>query len=301
MNERIKELITSLPQPVLDEIEMVSEQKIDLNLAQIVLKEQIDLLREEKREEEAHKLEMAQQKLEALAVKTQQSDQKQVTDEDIAHISEGLAILSRESALDVDREELAKLKGELISLTSPQMKKTEADSMKEEYFRDVLPMMRLAARYGLRTEAQVETLLKRRAELGLEDKEPEEDVKEHVEKLRSRVNTMLSSLEHRISDVEGKVGNKLNLLDQNKDGLITTQELEDALRASFKDTFTNEQIHQIKNKLDKDNDGRIDVAYMQKLATGDLGIKTEIKHMIEELEKEKQMLQQTKKVSDPSK
>nr|BAK02432.1 predicted protein [Hordeum vulgare subsp. vulgare] len=74
--------------------------------------------------------------------------------------------------------------------------------------------------------------------------------------LRDRLSVMVTKLEEEVETVENAVGMKLNVLDKDKDGVISVDELADALNL-MRDKLSPEKVNEIISKVDRDHDGKI--------------------------------------------
>merc|ERR1712232_529998 len=101
-----------------------------------------------------------------------------------------------------------------------------------------------------------------------EEEEQEEDESEEVDtkleksisRLKSRVESMVGKIEHQLTDVEKKIGDKLHLLDKDADGVISKEEMTVCLRSVLKRNLTQEEAMAIVDDMDENEDGEITVA-----------------------------------------
>ena len=84
--------------------------------------------------------------------------------------------------------------------------------------------------------------------------------------LIERVDAMLQKLEKEIDDVDARIGNRWQLLDSDRDGKVTPDEV--AAAANYlKDTIGKEGVQELISNLSKDKDGKILVEDIVKLAS----------------------------------
>lgn len=76
-----------------------------------------------------------------------------------------------------------------------------------------------------------------------------------VQRLQSKIDSMVSKIEMQLSDVEAKIGSKLHLLDKDMDGIMSKEELADALTRVLKRKLTDEEAIALADKIDEDADG----------------------------------------------
>lgn len=81
-----------------------------------------------------------------------------------------------------------------------------------------------------------------------------------------QVDAMLQKLEKEIDDVDARIGNRWQLLDSDRDGKVTPDEV--AAAANYlKDTIGKEGVQELISNLSKDKDGKILVEDIVKLAS----------------------------------
>jgi len=90
-----------------------------------------------------------------------------------------------------------------------------------------------------------------------EEAEPEEDVV--VARLKKRIETMVDKIEGQLSTVEIQIGDKLHLLDQDNDGILTQEEIVQCLQQVLKRPMTNEEANELAIEMDADGDGVLTV------------------------------------------
>ena len=80
-----------------------------------------------------------------------------------------------------------------------------------------------------------------------------------LERMRLKVASMLDKLEVDIEKVESTIGDKLHMLDKDKDGVLTTAELSEVISHVLKRHTSEEEAQKIANTMDKDADGILTV------------------------------------------
>jgi len=67
--------------------------------------------------------------------------------------------------------------------------------------------------------------------------------------LARKVHGMIENLEKRIEDIDQQIGDKLNLLDRDGDGKISTSELREAIISHFKDFKSEEEVNFVVKRI----------------------------------------------------
>jgi len=81
-----------------------------------------------------------------------------------------------------------------------------------------------------------------------------------------QVDAMLRKLEKEIDDVDARIGNRWQLLDRDRDGKVTPEEV--AAAANYlKDTIGTDGVQELISNLPKDKEGNILVEDIVKLAS----------------------------------
>lgn len=143
----------------------------------------------------------------------------------------------------LSEEELVDIAGKLSSLASSSYVEQEKEMIQK-----------LKSKLEDKPSTQVEIAVGRIIEKITEQEEDEPTVKG----LKTRLESMVSELESEVSKVELEVGDKYRLLDLDRDGTITVEELSGVVRI-LKDKYSEEEIQQIIESLDRDKDGKISV------------------------------------------
>ncbi|CAI5714716.1 unnamed protein product [Hyaloperonospora brassicae] len=76
-------------------------------------------------------------------------------------------------------------------------------------------------------------------------------------RMMKKLETMLSSLEVEIEEVDRHVGDRLNILDRDSDGVLSAEELRDAVMTILRKANTQEDVEWVISQIDEDNDGKI--------------------------------------------
>ncbi|KAG7402085.1 hypothetical protein PHYBOEH_007299 [Phytophthora boehmeriae] len=76
-------------------------------------------------------------------------------------------------------------------------------------------------------------------------------------RMMKKLESMLSNLEVEIEEVDRHVGDRLNILDRDSDGVLTAEELRDAVMTILRKANTQEDVEWVISHIDEDNDGKI--------------------------------------------
>lgn len=87
-----------------------------------------------------------------------------------------------------------------------------------------------------------------------------------IERLKSRVESMVGKIETQLSDVEVKIGNKFHLLDKDGDGVLTMEEMAQVLQTVLKRELTAEEATAIATDIDQNKDGVFSIAELAQWA-----------------------------------
>mmetsp|Transcript_20782 Transcript_20782/g.34250 ORF Transcript_20782/g.34250 Transcript_20782/m.34250 type:complete len:934 (-) Transcript_20782:1999-4800(-) len=104
-----------------------------------------------------------------------------------------------------------------------------------------------------------------------EDSRDEQDVgdvklQKAIDRLKSRVESMVGKIETQLTDVEVKIGNKFHLLDQDGDGVLTMEELAHVLQTVLKRQLTTDEAMAIAADIDTDKDGLFNITELAEWA-----------------------------------
>ncbi|KAJ8542646.1 hypothetical protein ON010_g12165 [Phytophthora cinnamomi] len=76
-------------------------------------------------------------------------------------------------------------------------------------------------------------------------------------RMMKKLESMLSNLEVQIEEVDRHVGDRLNILDRDSDGVLSAEELRDAVMTILRKANTQEDVEWVISLIDEDNDGKI--------------------------------------------
>eukprot|EP01138_Halocafeteria_seosinensis_P016465 gb/GECG01016796.1/.p1 GENE.gb/GECG01016796.1/~~gb/GECG01016796.1/.p1 ORF type:complete len:824 (+),score=150.64 gb/GECG01016796.1/:1-2472(+) len=76
-------------------------------------------------------------------------------------------------------------------------------------------------------------------------------------RVKKSLDRMLSVLEEDLANVDTSIGDKLHVLDKDKDGVLTAEELHDAIKSILRNNDTDEAAAEVVKMLDTDKDGFI--------------------------------------------
>ncbi|CAL5068669.1 unnamed protein product [Urochloa decumbens] len=257
--EAVVATLSSLPDEVVDTVgtvlpseDSISERKRKLEFLEM----QEELIREEEKRQEKEdkaKLEKPKPTEEDLALKEMteptareeeelKKAKKHDKKEQLCNISQALAVLASASSVTKEREEFLSLVNKEIELYNNMLAKEGTDG--EEEARRAYRAARKESDHAAEAAAGGKV----------------------SSALIDRVDAMLQKLEKEIDDVDARIGNRWQLLDTDRDGKVTPEEV--AAAANYlKDTTGTEGVQELIDNLSKDNEGNILVEDIVKLAS----------------------------------
>lgn len=163
--------------------------------------------------------------------------------EDLARIK---SAMSEKEVVDEPRKEADSKDEKDIKLSPSEV--TNKASMEKSMFDDALvsatieTMERVAAE-----EANKSTLFSSQTQMvlpheGTEDEHEDDPV---VARLKKRLESMVDKIELQLSHVEGKIGDKLHILDKDADGVLTREEMAECLHLVLKREITFDEAMEI--------------------------------------------------------
>jgi len=81
-----------------------------------------------------------------------------------------------------------------------------------------------------------------------------------IDRLKSRVESMVGKIETQLTETETKIGNKFHLLDTDNDGILTMEEMAQVLQTVLKTRLTLEEAMAIAADMDQNKDGVFSIA-----------------------------------------
>ncbi|KAG2567152.1 mitochondrial proton/calcium exchanger protein-like [Panicum virgatum] len=257
--EAVVATLSSLPDEVVDTVgtvlpseDPVSERKRKLEFLEM----QEELIKEEeKRQEKEEKAKLEEPKaieadlalkemIEPTAREEEEVKKAKTHDkkEQLCNISQALAVLASSSSVTKERQEFLSLVNKEIELYNNMLAKVGTDG--EEEARRAYRVAREESNHA--------------AEAAVGEKVSSA--------LIDRVDAMLRKLEKEIDDVDARIGNRWQLLDRDRDGKVTPEEV--AAAANYlKDTIGTEGVQELISNLSKDKEGNILVEDIVKLAS----------------------------------
>ncbi|KAG0485109.1 hypothetical protein HPP92_009188 [Vanilla planifolia] len=255
--EAVVATLSSLPDEVVDTVgtalpseDSVSERRRKLEFLEM----QEELIKEEEKvqkKEEKAKIEESGTSDEDLALKemteptTRQALARAKTldkKEQLCNISRALAVLASASSVSRERQEFLWLVNKEIELYNTMLEKEGREGEEEA------KKAYIAARE--RTDHAAEMAAGDKVSAALVD----------------RVDAMLQKLEKEIDDVDAKIGDRWKLLDRDRDGIVTPEEVA-AAAMYLKDTLDKDGVQELITNLSKDKDGKILVEDIIKLGS----------------------------------
>mmetsp|Transcript_36309 Transcript_36309/g.53181 ORF Transcript_36309/g.53181 Transcript_36309/m.53181 type:complete len:1051 (-) Transcript_36309:507-3659(-) len=183
----------------------------------------------------------AAEKETVAATATVDKDQSEVKEEIVAG-HEDLVAAKTIAEMDAEAEKEA---------TSTTAFSTEGE-IKQQTMED-------AASATVDTTATLDSAEEKIAEEEADKGSGDEKLDKAINRLKSRVQSMVVKIESQLEDVESKIGDKLHLLDKDMDGVVTVEEVAASLRTILKRDLTEEQARAIAADMDQNEDGVLTV------------------------------------------
>eukprot|EP00554_Chaetoceros_debilis_P006561 CAMPEP_0194073736 /NCGR_PEP_ID=MMETSP0149-20130528/1033_1 /TAXON_ID=122233 /ORGANISM="Chaetoceros debilis, Strain MM31A-1" /LENGTH=917 /DNA_ID=CAMNT_0038753779 /DNA_START=273 /DNA_END=3026 /DNA_ORIENTATION=+ len=89
----------------------------------------------------------------------------------------------------------------------------------------------------------------------IEDDTREDRLDVAVTRLKSKVESMVGKIEIKMSDIEAKIGDKMHMLDKDKDGILSQEEMALTLQSVLKRPLTFDEAMAIAADMDENEDG----------------------------------------------
>lgn len=245
--EAVQATLSSLPDEVVDTVgvtalpseDAISERRRKLEYLE--MQEEMIQEEEEREEEELARMKQSEASQEDIALKemaiptAREAQQQEARDsaldkqDQLCKLSRALAVLASASSVSREREEFLSLVNKEIEFYNSMVDKEGADGHE-----DAIKASYRAAR----------------------DESEEAESDNISSALIDRVDSMLQDLEKEIDDVDAKIGDRWQLLDRDRDGKVTPEEVA-AAAAYLKDTLGKEGLQDLISNLSKDRDGKI--------------------------------------------
>ncbi len=78
-----------------------------------------------------------------------------------------------------------------------------------------------------------------------------------TDRMRKKLDAMITNIEMELEKVDKSIGSRLNVLDQDNDGIITDAELKAAVRDYLRAHNTETDVDWVVQQIDQDKDGKI--------------------------------------------
>jgi LETM1 and EF-hand domain-containing protein 1 len=291
--ELLKDTIASLPEELIGEVQLKVEKHVTPDVKLEILQRQNEIMNAEREEKEKKakeeqkvmvqpsdskkEEEKIKEKLKGISEAVQILSAPSAVEKERAELLELKAErekLEKEKKGQEEREKVEKQEKEKVELAQKeQIKIQEAQekedrAMREEQLKANVNVIAEdeAAKIAEQNKALQEKAKKEQEERAKKEqeaklkKEQEEKAEKKEEakeaKLEALLDKIISKLEKEVDKVEKTVGTKLHVIDTDKDGVISTNELQQAA-GLLKEKLSEEDIKTIITKIDLDHDGRI--------------------------------------------
>ncbi|KAL1189561.1 hypothetical protein V5N11_029919 [Cardamine amara subsp. amara] len=271
--DAVRATLSSLPDEVVDTVGITSLPSEDpvserrRKLEYLEMQEELIKEEEEKEEEELTRIKDVKggeedKALKEMTIPTASEAQEQARarvleqQDDLCELSRALGILASASSVCREREEFLRLVKKEMEFYNTMVERDDVDGEK----------------------AAVKAYKAAREDTDQADEVAEAD--EVSSALMEKVDGLIQNLEKEIDDVDIKIGKGWQILDRDRDGKVTPDEVA-AAAMYLKDTIAKKGLQQLISSLSKDKEGRIMVEDIVRL--GRLGSKPE-EHTTEEEE-----------------
>ncbi|CAL9245726.1 unnamed protein product [Arabidopsis halleri] len=263
--DAVRATLSSLPDEVVDTVGITSLPSEDpvserrRKLEYLEMQEELIKEEEEKEEEEVTRIKDVKggeedKALQEMTIPTASEAQEQARarvleqQDDLCKLSRALGVLASASSVCREREEFLRLVKKEMEFYNTMVERDDVDGEK----------------------AAMKAYKAAREDIDQADEVEEAD--EVSSALMEKVDGLIQNLEKEIDDVDIKIGKGWQLLDRDRDGKVTPDEVA-AAAMYLKDTLAKEGLQQLISSLSKDKEGRIMVEDIVRL--GRLGSKPE--------------------------
>jgi LETM1 and EF-hand domain-containing protein 1 len=263
--DAVRATLSSLPDEVVDTVGITSLPSEDpvserrRKLEYLEMQEELIKEEEEKEEEELTRIKDVKggdedKALQEMTIPTASEAQEQARarvleqQDDLCKLSRALGVLASASSVCREREEFLRLVKKEVEFYNTMVEREDVDGEK----------------------AAMKAYKAARVDIDQADEVAEAD--EVSSALMEKVDGLIQNLEKEIDDVDIKIGKGWQLLDRDRDGKVTPDEVA-AAAMYLKDTLANDGLQQLISSLSKDKEGRIMVEDIVRL--GRLGSKPE--------------------------
>ena len=199
----------------------------------------------------------------SIEYELKEDDQTELSTEEIDAISQ---LASADPVLR-EREELKRIKDKMQGETVMDTDKHTllSDKSQEETviaFKEIDDASEVEAKEILLVDTESKQTIESH------DNEPIGDKKlqKAIDRLKSKVESMVGKIEAQLSHVEVKIGSKFHLLDKDGDGVLTMEEMAQVLQTVLKRELTAEEAVAIAEDMDHNKDGVFSIAELAQWA-----------------------------------
>eukprot|EP00457_Paulinella_chromatophora_P001525 gb/GEZN01001527.1/.p1 GENE.gb/GEZN01001527.1/~~gb/GEZN01001527.1/.p1 ORF type:complete len:791 (-),score=154.83 gb/GEZN01001527.1/:492-2864(-) len=258
LEKSLKKTIASIEDDVVEEVIFaagVADNKASLEMIErqqeLIDEEEEDLLEHHEEKKITSETTELTQKLELVASQLSiMAQQSAVTEERLR-----LEQLTREAANQKRvqlREKLEQLEKELEAAAQSLVVEVDEPVMTDAKRPETIPV---STETAAKVPVEVVTSATPAAQVEPSSDRKEAETSNKAQQLASRVDSMIQRLNLDITDVDKSIGNRLNLLDLDQDGQLSTWELEEAVKTHFNvfttEAETKEAVTQLKNLCEK--------------------------------------------------
>eukprot|EP01119_Soliformovum_irregulare_P022386 TRINITY_DN7649_c0_g1_i8.p2 TRINITY_DN7649_c0_g1~~TRINITY_DN7649_c0_g1_i8.p2 ORF type:complete len:819 (+),score=282.04 TRINITY_DN7649_c0_g1_i8:86-2542(+) len=231
-------------------------------------------------QEEVNRIKAAEQEEANLLKEAQEPQDKKEAQDEVTATEEPVGEEKGESEVQAETQAVEEVK------TEEQVQREAEEAQEKEKERQ-------AQEAAERQVQEEQDRLRKEKEREEKEAAKEEKIRKRLE---SKLDRMVADLEREIEEVDKVVGSKLNVIDKDRDGVISASELGEAL-ALLNSKLSPEQLAHVFEVLDTDKDGKISVREMLIFATKEYATDfadaetrdamTRLQNQIKDAEKEK--------------
>jgi LETM1 and EF-hand domain-containing protein 1 len=189
----------------------------------------------------------------------QEAEALKAKEEVVVEESGTVAVAPVEPVVVIDRQESAPTEGVSIPPEAPAAPKTiekivsldDLSALESLAFKSIVEKERqtLDQMKQNKSEMDVEGLLSA-GRIGAQARE-----NKATGRMMKKLDNMLSSLEVELEKIDRDVGDRLNILDKDSDGVLSADELKHAVMTILRKTNTEEDVEWLISQIDENNDG----------------------------------------------
>jgi LETM1 and EF-hand domain-containing protein 1 len=211
-----------------------------------------------------------------LAKEAGGAEEKQKNEQDdhlSTHEMDALSQLVSDDPVSKERAELQKIKSAMVEKDEPTVQDdvVPSESLEQAFFDSSQPLTskqadqiaqalvedikEIVRHDGTTTQISMDGKLTPESIPTTRKEQEEEYVDPVVSRLKQRIESMVDKIEIQLSEAEVKIGDKLHLLDKDRDGVLSQSEMASVLQQVLKRDVSFDEAMDIARAMDANNDG----------------------------------------------